>query len=113
MQLKEFIDMFDNHNGITVVNDSDLNCIAKGKTSDIAERTDLHNKEVVAFGFYDNELCVRVLTEKPFTCNDCPFFYADSDENDEPERCHYQGVEGEAPCSYEPPEEVNWEEYCD
>lgn len=57
---KDFIYAFDNWNGITVVNDNNLNCIIKGKTSDIAERKELHNMEVVSFGFYENELCIRV-----------------------------------------------------
>jgi hypothetical protein len=55
------MNLYDNWNGITVVNDNDLNLIAKDKSYIIiGTRTDLYNKEVVAFGFYDNELCVRV-----------------------------------------------------
>lgn len=38
-----------------------------------------------------------------FTCNDCPYFYAD--EEDEPARCHYHGEDRYAPCNYEEPEE--------
>ena len=39
-----------------------------------------------------------------FTCSDCPYYYSDSygeEYNGEPERCHYQGEDGYAPCSYE------------
>lgn len=44
-----------------------------------------------------------------FGCPDCPYYYAD--EEDEPERCHYQGEDRYAPCSYEEPEEVDWSDY--
>ena len=67
MKFEEFIGMFDNYNGTTKVNDNNLNCIIKGKTWDIAHMENLHNMEVVAFGFYDNELCVRV--KEPTTEN--------------------------------------------
>ena len=66
MRFKEFMNLFDNWNGITKVNDDKLQCIVKGNTYDVvAEREDLHNMVVVAFGFYDNELCVRVREETP------------------------------------------------
>ena len=62
MKFKMFIEMYDDWNGVTVVNDSNLNCIAKDKTVFLYEkRKDLYDKEVVAFGFYDGEFCVRVL----------------------------------------------------
>lgn len=61
VNFKEFMDMYDDWNGITVVNDDDLNPIIKDKTLVIMEsREDLFNKEVVAFGFNDGEFCVRV-----------------------------------------------------
>ena len=61
MKFKDFMDMYDNWNGTTVVNDDNLDMIAKGKTSSIVEWEDyLWDVEVVAFGFYDNELCVRL-----------------------------------------------------
>ena len=60
MKFKEFIDMYDNWNGITVVNDNDLNLIAKCKTSFIVENVYIQDMDVVSFGFHDNELCVRV-----------------------------------------------------
>lgn len=61
MKFKQFIEMYDDWNGITVVNDDTLTCIAKDKTVSLYEtRKDLYDKEVVAFGFFDNEFCVRV-----------------------------------------------------
>ena len=61
MRFKDFMNMYDNWNGITVVNDDNLNLIAKGKTIFIVEEENgLWDMEVVSFGFYDNELCVRV-----------------------------------------------------
>ena len=73
MNFKQFMDIYDNWNGITKVNDDTLEVVVKGNTVDIMEclvpfreRTivedysELFDMEVVAFGFYDNELCVRV-----------------------------------------------------
>lgn len=61
MSFKEFMNMYDNWNGVTKVNDNVLNTIVEGNTYDIlCHRSDLYNKEVVAFGFYDGELTVRV-----------------------------------------------------
>lgn len=61
MNFKDFMEMYDNWNGITVVNDNNLNMIVKGKTIDVMDNhNNLFEMEVVAFGFYDNELCVRV-----------------------------------------------------
>ena len=63
MKLKELLDMYDNWNGITVINDDNLEPIAKEETSVIAKDERFINCEVVAFGFYDNEFCVRIHTE--------------------------------------------------
>ena len=61
MNFKKFMDMYDNWNGIIRINDDNLNVIIEGKTVDIIEtRKDLYDKEVVAFGFYDGVLCIRV-----------------------------------------------------
>ena len=60
MRFEDFISLYDNWNGILVVNDDNLDCIAKGKTNVIMDRKDLYEKEVVSFGFYDGEFCVRV-----------------------------------------------------
>ena len=61
MKFKKFLELYDNWNGITTVNDNNSKLIVRDSTLTIFEtRKDLHEKEVVAFGFYDNELFVRV-----------------------------------------------------
>ena len=61
MKFKDFIYMYDNWNGVLCVNDNNLDLIVKGNTYKIiTTHENLHKKQVVAFGFYDNELCVRV-----------------------------------------------------
>ena len=61
MKFKDFIERYDNWNNVVVVNDDTLKPIVKDVGWKIAEdRTDLYEKEVVSFGFYDGELCVRV-----------------------------------------------------
>ena len=113
MIFKEFIQLYSDWNGTTVVNDNDLNCIAKGNTWDIAHEEFLLDLEVVSFDFMDNEFCVRVITgreePKEFTCTDCPYHWADEDE--EYPSCHYEGEDNYAPCSYEEPEESYEEDY--
>lgn len=60
MKLRDFVDLYDNWNGILVVNDDNLKPIVKDKVEAALSYMDVYGKEVVAFGFYDNELCVRV-----------------------------------------------------
>lgn len=73
MKFKQFMDLYDNWNGITKVNDNNLDTIVEGRTLNIMERMEpfrpmtkvenyekLFEMEVVSFGFYDEELCVRV-----------------------------------------------------
>ena len=60
MKLRDFVYLYDNWNGIQVVNDDNLNPIVKGKVQVALSHGNVCEKEVVAFGFYDNELCVRV-----------------------------------------------------
>lgn len=61
MNFKKFMELYDNWNTIAVVNDDTLKPIVKDVAWKIAEdRTDLHEKEVVSFGFYNGELTVRV-----------------------------------------------------
>ena len=43
-----------------------------------------------------------------FNCSMCPYHYCD--EEDDYPTCHYNGDDGYAPCTYEEPEEVNYEE---
>ena len=64
MKFKELMDLFDNWNGITKVNDNNLNTIIRHKTSTIMEEcTDLFDMEVVSFGHYDGELTIRLNIE--------------------------------------------------
>jgi hypothetical protein len=61
MNFKKFMEMYDNWNGITRVNDNKLNVIIEEETYVIMDtRADLFNKNVVAFGFYDGVMTVRV-----------------------------------------------------
>lgn len=60
MKCREFLNMYDNWNGIVCINDDNLNLIVKGEPDIVLSYKDTHEREVVAFGFYDNELCVRV-----------------------------------------------------
>lgn len=77
MKFKQFMEMYDNWNGITKVNDDNLETIVVGRTLDIMEcmtnfesstnvstYAELFEMEVVSFGFYDDELCVRVKSAK-------------------------------------------------
>ena len=64
------MEMYDDRNGITKVNNDNLETIVIGNTLEIMEcipmldgvknYKQLFEMEVVSFGFYDDELCVRV-----------------------------------------------------
>ena len=60
MKLRDFVNLYDNWKGILVVNEDNLNPIVKGTVEVALSCGNVCEKEVVAFGFYDNELCVRV-----------------------------------------------------
>lgn len=60
MRLEEFLEMYDNWNDDIVINDDELCPIIKGPPSYILLCGNIGGKEVVAFGFHDNKLCVRV-----------------------------------------------------
>lgn len=70
MKLRQFIEMYDNWNGTIKVNDDNLDMIVSGCILEIIECIPMLNKvknyeklfdmKVVSFGFYDDELCVRV-----------------------------------------------------
>lgn len=67
LTFKEFMDMYDNWNGLLTINDKECNCIVKGKTLDIMDnRSDLYNKTVLSFGIYSGnswstyELVVKI-----------------------------------------------------
>ena len=63
MKFADFMDLYDNWNGITRVNDDELNPIVEMNTDelmDLRENQNIFEKEVVAFGFYDGVLTVRI-----------------------------------------------------
>lgn len=61
VSLKRLLEMYDNWNGMTRVNDNKLNIIVEDRTVNIYDkRNDLLHKEVVAFGFYDGVFTVRI-----------------------------------------------------
>lgn len=70
MKFRQFMEMYDNWNGTTKVNDDNLDTIVIGHTLEIMEcipmvngvenYNQLFEMEVVSFGFYNDELCVRV-----------------------------------------------------
>lgn len=71
MKLRDFLELYDNWNGTTKINDDNLETIVIGNTAGIFDGlsgflrhgysySQLWNKKVVAFEFYDNELCIRV-----------------------------------------------------
>lgn len=60
MRLEEFLEMYDNWNRDVVLNDDELCPIIKGLPAYILSCGNTGRKEVVAFGFYDGELAVRV-----------------------------------------------------
>ena len=76
MNFKAFINLYDNWNGIIRVNDNNLDTIIEGKVDAImSTRTDLFNSEVVAFGYYDGILTVRIRTEILLDCSHyCPYY---------------------------------------
>lgn len=61
MNFKKFMNMYDNWNGRTRVNDDNLETIVEDITAIVADDyPELWNKEVIAFGFIENILTVRI-----------------------------------------------------
>jgi hypothetical protein len=66
MRFKDLLDLYDNWNGTIIVNDDDLRFIVKTMTSNIGfnctpiDYSNLYDKEVVSFGFFDNAFRVRL-----------------------------------------------------
>lgn len=61
INLKRLLEMYDDWNGISIVNDNELNVIVEDRTVNIYDnRKELLQKEVVAFGFYDGVFTVRI-----------------------------------------------------
>lgn len=64
MTLLDFMEMYDNWNGLVKLNANNLVTICEGRVDTIMENNkNLHSCEVVAFGFYDGVLCVRIKGE--------------------------------------------------
>ena len=61
MKFKDFLEMFDDWNRTVVVNDDNLERIVSDKGYIVWEsHQELYERKVIAFGFYDNELCIRI-----------------------------------------------------
>ena len=61
MKFCVLLELYDNWNGVTRVNDDELETITEDRTLDIYEkRKDLLDRTVVSFGFYDDIFTVRL-----------------------------------------------------
>lgn len=65
MKLAKFLDLYDNWNGTLVINDRDCERFATVDFKNVdrwlnGNGVGIANAEVMAFGFYDNDLCVRI-----------------------------------------------------
>ena len=70
MKFERFMEMYDDRNGITKVINDNIGIIVIGNTLEIMKcipmldgvknYNQLFEMEVVSFGFYNDELCVRV-----------------------------------------------------
>lgn len=61
MPVRELLDLYDNWNTKLVINNDNLNPLHKGFIDGFMMReSELLDYKVVAFGFYDDELCIRV-----------------------------------------------------
>ena len=59
--LFQLVDLYDNWRGTLVINDNKLETLVKGEVESVmCQFSDLWDKEVASFGFYDDELCVRL-----------------------------------------------------
>lgn len=60
MKLREFLNMYDNWDIMVCIHNENLDLIIHGTPAIVLSYKDTYQKEVVSFGFYDNELCVKV-----------------------------------------------------
>lgn len=65
MKVVELMRLFDSWNKFLIISDDDLNHILDGKKvfevyDKMEKYKDILNKEVVSFGFYDDDFCIRV-----------------------------------------------------
>ena len=69
MDLCQLLDLYDDWNGTTRINDAELNTILEAPTKEIGFKDgrfydgNLMSKEVESFGFYDGTFCVRLKKE--------------------------------------------------
>jgi len=62
MLLYDFLEYYDNWMGMVRINDNNLRPLAEGRVDDVVESyATLMEKKVVAFGFYENVLTVRIM----------------------------------------------------
>lgn len=62
MTLKQLVSLFDNWNGTLTLNDDNLETIYKGNFGVVFGK--YRDWNVVAFGFHNGELCVRIRENK-------------------------------------------------
>ena len=62
MTLRQLLDLYDNWNGYTQVNDKNCNPHARVKTDRLTNGNYdyILDCEVMSFGFYDDEFCIRI-----------------------------------------------------
>lgn len=66
MRLRDLLDAYDNWDNDIVINNDNLEPILKGRVMDLyndGELDDFLDWDVVAFGFYDREITVRIREE--------------------------------------------------
>lgn len=64
MTLENFLNLYDNWNGTLIINDKILNRFATVRLVTIDTWLKEHSRaakaQVMAFGFYDREICIRI-----------------------------------------------------
>ena len=74
MTFKEFMDLYDNWNGCTKINDDDLNEIVTGLTSWIMDhRYELFDRQLLGYRIAEHVMIKKYL--KDFFCNFCMRIY--------------------------------------
>ena len=73
MRVIELMCLFDNWNKFLVISDDNLNHILDGeKVFEVYDKKekykDILNKDVVSFGFYDDDFCIRVKQNHKLKC---------------------------------------------
>lgn len=62
MTLMYMLFLYDNRMGTVVINDNNGNELTRGTASELYDKLsqDMLVSEVIAYGFYDGELCLRI-----------------------------------------------------